>query len=30
MNNQEIETKEPTEETPKTRKRKLLTDPTSL
>jgi len=30
MNNQEIETKELTEETPKTRKRKLLTDPTSL
>ena len=30
MNNQEIETKELTQESPKTRKRKLLTDPEKL
>jgi hypothetical protein len=30
MDNQETETKELTEETPKTRKRKLLTDSVSL
>ena len=30
MNNQEIETKELTEETPKTRKKKILTDPEGI